>query len=355
MGGFPPVTLEDGTRRPMHWSVFIFRDDGSAVAVWPWGGSKRRTPLRFRRSRNGGLIPVERGRHRAAAIAEVGYLLDAWGVPVAVREPGGPIPGSLGLPADEVVALVGALRPKAGSIAAACVEVANQPRYTYTPDWIRRTYYAGRERQPTAPEPFMDGPRGPELAAWIWTRQTDTGVAHLSAATEMAERLGWTHEQLCRQLYGTWNWDPSLTHTWARTPGDWAPMDENDSRSATVIMAGLKTAAILDRLGVVSHPGGAWRPPLRVALEGGRLVCERVATSRLLPELASEAGPESLRGPLLNERICERAQERGLTYEQASAGVAAEMGWSPEHLNERLQGTWSRTPWGWEKAQDSQS
>ena len=78
-------------------------------------------------------------------------------------------------------------------------------------------------------------------------------------------------------------------------------------------------------------------------------------TLRSLSHLAFEAGPESLRGPLLSERISQLRAKRGLTLAQASASVAADMGWTSEQLLDRLAGTWKWTPGGWRRIDENES
>lgn len=76
---------------------------------------------------------------------------------------------------------------------------------------------------------------------------------------------------------------------------------------------------------------------------------------RSLSDLASEAGADSLCGPLLSERIRQLRSKRGLTFAQASASLAAKMGWTSEQLLDRLVGTWKSTPGGWTRIDENES
>jgi len=194
-----------------------FREDGTAAAWTAWSKRPRRTLIRLDPSRNGGVKPRERGKHRAAAIDELGNVLRAHGVSVTERERRGP---ESDLPASEVVAAVNRLRSAGQSAEAACAEVAKERHYSV--QTVRRKYWDNRKKElDPVPEPEpqrpLDGPRGPDLLRWIERIKAAEGVSFSTAARHAAEARGWTSEQLRRQLVGTWQ---STSRGWTLIDAD---------------------------------------------------------------------------------------------------------------------------------------
>jgi hypothetical protein len=271
-----------------------FRESGTVWACYAWWNPQRHKHVQFTTLPDGSLLPNDRGGRRTAVIDDVSAILRAHGVAVTSRG----TPGRRSkLPLSEIVADVGRRRPTEDSFEAVFKAVAAERDCEW--DSVRRRYWVDgkdlREHPPQpAPEPLMDGPRGPELAGWISTWQADKAVTFEEAAQEMKERRGWTPEQLRRQLCGDWEWDSTLTHTWDRTRGDWARMDDDEARATMWNPPPpLRTAAILHRLGDARHPGGPWTQPLRVSVAGGRLRCERISVLPSLSEMASLWGQEA--------------------------------------------------------------
>jgi hypothetical protein len=141
MDGFSVVTLEDSTQGLVDSGRQVaFRKDRTATAWSDWSETPRRATIHFNPSRDGGLIPKDRGKRREAVIDELGYLLDAHGVSVSARERPGP-PSKL--PADEVVAAVDRLRSEGHTYTAAYAKVAEERHFT--PTYVKRQYLAGRK------------------------------------------------------------------------------------------------------------------------------------------------------------------------------------------------------------------
>ena len=201
MDGLRAATREDGTQVLVDSGRQIaFREDGTATAWSNWSETPRRTLIRFKPSRDGGLIPKERGKRRSAVIEELGSLLNDHGVSVTARERPGP---ESQLPEDEVVAAVEQLRTELGTLDAAYAEVAKVRGFAAS--YVKRLYLAHRNVLPSVPSqagPDLEGPRGPDLLEWIKQVQSAGDTSFSAVSREVAEVMGWTPEQLRHQLVG---------------------------------------------------------------------------------------------------------------------------------------------------------
>ena len=314
----------------------VFRMDANGVvtaSAWTmWSETPRRVPIRLQAAQGGALKPKDRGRRRAGMLREIGGLLAAWGVTVVAHDKPGP---AVTVPIDEIVHEVDERRHAGVAAEAELRDVAKARDFPY--ETVRRNYW-DRKRDPTPLRPrypLMEGPRGPDLAARIALLQADHRGTYEAATQRMAADLDWTTDQLHRQLFGCWRWDAALTHTWTQARGDWARIDD-DALTTVACPVGPSTAEVLDRLRIFNHPEGRWTAPLRVAVEDGELVCEPVGVLVSLSSTASGAGPESLFGMILSERIRQIAGEQNLSIAQASAILADDMGWSSRQLCDRL-------------------
>jgi hypothetical protein len=129
---------------------FVVRDDGTISALYP-SDLVRRRPVRYRRSKDGRVVPVDRGKRRARVIEETGPFLDAVG-PQHPEYPGS-FPGitsedkrgPVGADVATIFERVEALRSDGYTVDAACQQVSDETYWSYSV--VRRHYYSERKRR----------------------------------------------------------------------------------------------------------------------------------------------------------------------------------------------------------------
>jgi hypothetical protein len=120
--------------------VLVYGEHNQVTACYSGPGSERRH-VRFKKLPDGSLLPVDRGRRRAAVIAEIGPALEAHGTDVRAQS----TPGQKRcLDADELVARVVETQSLGMSVERACHEIADEKQCEM--DSVRRVHYGNLAR-----------------------------------------------------------------------------------------------------------------------------------------------------------------------------------------------------------------
>lgn len=204
--------------------AIAFRSDGSADGGSSRGSTNRRTPIRFNRSRDGGLVPAERGRRRKAVIEELGPILSAHGVALSDEEQRGLISY---ISPEELVVRIDALRKDGASASDAIRQVAEENQMTVK--YIQDRYYKCRKDVylvPSIPPEYRGriDLEGPPLTLLIETVARKLGIKYNEASQRISKYFGWDAQEFIHRTVGTWQWVP-CDHSGSGLTGRYVNLD----------------------------------------------------------------------------------------------------------------------------------
>jgi hypothetical protein len=194
----------------------IFTEPEPNQAALDSAYSQRRAPIRLAKSREGGLVPTDRGGRREAVINELGPVLEAHGIPLSSRERRGPRPT---VPVKRLIAEINELITEGMMVSIAFQTIADQ--YFMSAKYVQDTYYAHRNDERTKPEDPIDRTkellnrelRGEKLVETLRVISYRQGTSSGTVLKRLAEQLGWSADEVRDRLEGGWKWtsrhDPS--------------------------------------------------------------------------------------------------------------------------------------------------
>jgi hypothetical protein len=182
----------------------VKREDGSATAISRRGNTLRRTFIRLKKARNGGLVSVQRGEHRKLIEHELGPVLAAHWIELVKAETRGLIPPESN---EEIVQYVENLRSRGLRPRDAFRKLASH--LSVSEKHAQNTFYKARRSLKNTMinegHDFDDSLLvGPNLLELVRRLSRSWRITEGEAARIVSEDFGWDKAEYTSRVQGSW-------------------------------------------------------------------------------------------------------------------------------------------------------